>query len=56
MSDYFDQMSLLERHKKIYALLDVEIKEIHALSLKLYTLSEWKKDQAVPKSPPCSSS
>tara|TARA_B100001113_G_scaffold324269_1_gene295786 strand:+ start:2888 stop:3115 length:228 start_codon:yes stop_codon:yes gene_type:complete len=44
VSDEFDGMSTIERHKRIYALLDRYIKtgEIHALTIKAKTLSETK--------------
>ena len=43
VSDDFDGKSLIERHKIIYAALDELIqKEIHAISMKTLTSSEWK--------------
>tara|TARA_S200000501_G_C20686186_1_gene683046 strand:+ start:193 stop:462 length:270 start_codon:yes stop_codon:yes gene_type:complete len=43
VSDDFDGKSLIERHKMIYTALDELIqKEIHAISMKTLTSSEWK--------------
>ncbi|MGL9733101.1 MAG: BolA family protein [Wolbachia sp.] len=41
ISDDFVGMSVLKRHKLIYELLKNEIKRIHAISLQLYTQSEY---------------
>ncbi|HCE59293.1 MAG TPA: BolA family transcriptional regulator [Wolbachia sp.] len=41
VSDDFINMRSLERHKLIYNLLKNEIKLIHAISLHLYTQSEY---------------
>ena len=43
-SDVFEGKSTIQRHKMIYALLDVYIKtgEIHALTIKAMTLDESK--------------
>lgn len=40
--DGFEGMNTIERHKKIYAVLDTYIKsgELHAISLKTYTNDE----------------
>ena len=44
VSDYFENMNLIDRHKVIYNVLDSMIKtEIHALSMKLLTPSEYQK-------------
>ena len=44
ISDDFKGLSLLERHKKIYAILgDLMKNEIHAFSMKTYTNDEFKK-------------
>ena len=43
ISDVFDNMSLIERHKLIYQSLNQYItKEIHALQIKTYTEKELK--------------
>ncbi len=41
ISDDFTGMSALKRHRLIYELLKSEIKLIHAISLHLYTQSEY---------------
>ncbi|WCR54341.1 MAG: DNA-binding transcriptional regulator BolA [Wolbachia endosymbiont of Ctenocephalides orientis wCori] len=41
ISDDLNEMSTLKRHKLIYELLKNEIKLIHAISLHLYTQSEY---------------
>tara|TARA_Y100001970_G_C14116035_1_gene793617 strand:+ start:273 stop:545 length:273 start_codon:yes stop_codon:yes gene_type:complete len=44
VSDTFEGKNLIERHKMIYTALDKLMqKEIHALSMKTLTLSEWGK-------------
>jgi acid stress-induced BolA-like protein IbaG/YrbA len=48
ISDEFDGLSTLKRHKMIYAVLDEHIKSgaIHALTIKAYTASEWQEKQS----------
>lgn len=43
ISDTFEGMPTLKRHKMVYAVLDDHIKSgaIHALSIKAYTAAEW---------------
>ena len=42
LSDSFDNMSLIDRHKFIYSIFSQELTtEIHALQIKAYTPSEW---------------
>ena len=42
LSDSFDNMSLIDRHKLIYSIFSEELTtEIHALQIKAYTPSEW---------------
>jgi len=54
VSDNFSGMSLVQRHQKIYQILDQELKEgVHALSLHLFTSGEWEKVGKSPKSPDC---
>ena len=44
VSDAFNHQSRLQRHRLIYSALGERMKEeVHALSLKLYTLEEWAK-------------
>ena len=43
ISDDFENLSLLDRHKKIYEILgDLMKNEIHAFSMKTYTNKEFK--------------
>jgi len=47
VSDEFNNISLINRHKIIYKIFSEEItKEIHALQIKTYTHSEWKKNNS----------
>lgn len=48
VSDAFDGLTTIKRHKMIYAVLDQYIKSgaIHALSIKAYTKSEWSDVEA----------
>lgn len=48
ISDSFDGLSTIKRHKMVYAVLDEHIKSgaIHALSIKAYTQSEWSQNSA----------
>ena len=44
ISDKFINVSLVERHRKIYAIFEDKIvTEIHALQIQAYTIAEWKK-------------
>ena len=44
ISDNFIDMSLLDRHKKIYNIFQNEMTvEIHALQIKTFTHEEWAK-------------
>ena len=45
VSKTFENKSLIEQHKMIYDILDVEMKSnaIHALTLKTYSHIQWKK-------------
>lgn len=44
VSDRFEGLSMLQRHKLVYAALDEHIKSgaIHALSIRAYTPAEWQ--------------
>lgn len=47
VSDSFNGLSTIKRHKMVYAVLDEHIKSgaIHALSIKAFTESEWAESQ-----------
>tara|TARA_B100001996_G_C18588819_1_gene565247 strand:+ start:775 stop:1074 length:300 start_codon:yes stop_codon:yes gene_type:complete len=55
VSSQFEDLKLVQRHRKINELLKSEFENgLHALSLHLFTESEWKdKDEYVKDSPPC---
>lgn len=55
VSTAFSDLTKIERHRLINQLLTDELKNgLHALSMNLYTPSEWnKKSQTNFKSPPC---
>lgn len=55
VSKQFEGMSRIARQRKIYEILDQELKDgVHALSQRTYSPAEWKKasDQVI-VSPPC---
>ena len=44
ISDKFIDVSLVERHRMIYAIFEDKIfTEIHAIQIQAYTIAEWKK-------------
>lgn len=53
VSDTFQGLRLVQRHQKIYALLQeiMQTHKIHALALHTYTPQEWNGER--PDSPPC---
>jgi len=55
VSSAFESLSLIQRHRLINHILASEFSNgLHALSLNLYTPSEWlKKSKVPPISPPC---
>ncbi|MGV3346708.1 transcriptional regulator BolA [Enterobacteriaceae bacterium LUAb1] len=55
VSDKFEAVRLLQRHRMVYCALKEELAgRVHALALHTYTLTEWKSVQnAVPASPDC---
>ena len=57
VSEEFKDVKLVQRHRKINELLKYELENgVHALSLHLFTMDEWKeKDEYVKASPPCAS-
>ena len=57
VSEEFKDIKLVQRHRKINELLKYELENgVHALSLHLFTMDEWKeKNEYVKDSPPCAS-
>jgi len=53
VSDKFDGQRKVQRHQKVYALLDDIMKQIHGLALHTYTKDEWAAVTAAPDSPEC---
>ena len=55
VSDEFEDVKLVQRHRRINELLKFELENgVHALSLHLFTNNEWKdKEEYVKDSPPC---
>ncbi len=55
VSDYFCNVSLINRHRILNDLLAAELKTgLHALSLHLYTPDEWtRRGTTAPETPPC---
>ena len=55
VTDEFEDMKLVQRHRRINELLKFELENgVHALSLHLFTNNEWKdKEEYVKDSPPC---
>ena len=55
VSDEFNGIQLVQRHRKINELLKYELENgVHALSLHLFTMNEWEdKNEYVKDSPPC---
>ena len=53
VSDDFNDMSLISRHKKIYSALDRIIEKIHALSIHAFTYDEYQKNNRSLESPNC---
>ncbi|MGL9681583.1 MAG: BolA family protein [Wolbachia sp.] len=49
ISDDFVEMSILERHKLIYKLLNSEIEQVHGISLQLNTQSEYNSKNKIIK-------
>jgi BolA protein len=55
VSHYFDNLTLLQRHRFINNLFKEELEHIHALAMHTYTPKEWANKPNAPKSPQCSS-
>ena len=53
VSEEFEGLKLIDRHRKINALFREELQSIHALSMHTYTPEEWLKKSNAPNSPKC---
>lgn len=54
VADHFSGLSRVQRHRVVHSLLmDEFAKGLHALSLHLYTPSEWERQKKVANSPAC---
>jgi len=53
VSDDFFDMSLINRHKKIYSILGGLMNKIHALSIHAFTCNEYQKNNRSLESPNC---
>lgn len=55
VSDDFDALSLLKRHRRVNETLSAELAgQIHALAIHAYTQQEWQQRHGdAPMSPPC---
>jgi len=54
VSERFDGMPTLHRHRTVYGLLADELAgPVHALALHTYTASQWQELRAAPDSPAC---
>jgi|TARA_B110000305_G_scaffold210436_1_gene244134 stress-induced morphogen len=53
VSNFFKNMTLIQRHKHIYSSLNEVMKNIHALSINAYDIEEFKLNPTPPSSPDC---
>jgi len=54
VSEKFNDLALIKRHRMVNTALAEEIKNIHALALHTYTPNQWfERSQGAPESPPC---
>ena len=53
VSDTFENMTLVKRHQAVYKALGEVMNEIHALSMHLYDLKEFKTNPEIIDSPDC---
>ena len=42
VSDLFENMRPVQRHQKVYEILKIEMKKIHAIAIHPFTPDEWK--------------
>ncbi|WP_428086288.1 BolA family protein [Candidatus Thioglobus sp.] len=55
VSDTFNDLALIARHRLINQLFKEELGHIHALAMHTYTPDEWQTKNGAPASPKCSS-
>ena len=53
ISDDFQNLSQIQRHKKVYKAVDSLLTEIHALSITAITTSEFKENPSLRDTPDC---
>ena len=53
VSERFDGMPLIRRHRAVHAALAELMPQFHALALHTYTPEEWERRGAAPASPAC---
>ncbi|SMN17229.1 Cell division protein BolA [uncultured Candidatus Thioglobus sp.] len=53
VSDYFNDLALIARHRFINQLFKEELSHIHALAMHTYTVDEWRTKGGAPASPQC---
>ncbi|MBF2753824.1 MAG: BolA family transcriptional regulator [Gammaproteobacteria bacterium AqS3] len=54
VSERFTGITRVMRHRQVHSILSEEIKQIHALSLQLYTPEEWRtRDERIEGATPC---
>lgn len=53
VSEQFEGLMLIKRHRLINEILADELKQIHAMALHTMTPDEWAAKGAAPESPPC---
>ncbi len=53
VSDVFNGLNLINRHRAINKTFKKELTQIHALAIHTYTKQEWSKKGYAPESPKC---
>ncbi len=53
VSDGFNELALIKRHRLINQLFKEELAHIHALAMHTYTKDEWAAKKGAPASPQC---
>ncbi len=54
VSDVFNELKLINRHRMVNKIFKKELAQIHALAIHTYTKQEWSKKITAPESPQCS--